>query len=203
MSNWILGLTGGIGAGKTLVSNHLASLGIDIVDADMIAREVVAIGSEGLDKIVTRFGQDILLSDGALDRAKLREIIFSDIEHKTWLNNLLHPLIRQSITSQLANATSPYVVLSAPLLFENQLDVLCHHTLLVDVPVEVQITRTSARDTVSKEQVKSIIAAQMPREEKRQSADSILNNYRDIDTVLAELEEFHETFLKLAATSKR
>ena len=135
MSNWILGLTGGIGAGKTLVSNHLAALGIEIVDADVIARDVVAIGSDGLNAIEQHFGKTILLDDGSLNRAKLREIIFADSEQKNWLNNLMHPLIRQNITAQLDAATSPYVVLSAPLLFENKLDALCDHTLLVDVPV--------------------------------------------------------------------
>ncbi|TLX47880.1 dephospho-CoA kinase [Pseudoalteromonas phenolica] len=202
MSNWILGLTGGIGAGKTLVSNHLASLGIEIVDADVIARDVVAIGSDGLNAIKQHFGSAILLDDGSLNRAKLRDIIFADSEQKNWLNNLLHPLIRQNITEQLNNAKSPYVVLSAPLLYENKLDALCNHTLLVDVPVEVQLTRTANRDSVSTEQVKNIIAAQMSREDKRQKADSILDNHRDIDSVLADVEALHHAFLQHAEISK-
>ena len=202
MSNWILGLTGGIGAGKTLVSNHFASLGIEIVDADVIARDVVAIGSDGLNAIVKHFGNAILLDDGSLNRAKLRDIIFAEPEQKNWLNNLLHPLIRQNITAQLNAATSPYVVLSAPLLFENKLDALCNHTLLVDVPVEVQLERTAARDSVSTEQVKSIIAAQMSREDKQQKADSIIDNHRDIDSVLIDVEELHHAFLQQAEISK-
>ena len=202
MSNWILGLTGGIGAGKTLVSNHLASLGIEIVDADIIARDVVAIGSDGLNAIKQHFGDAILLDDGSLNRAKLREIIFADSEQKNWLNNLMHPLIRQNITEQLTNAKSPYVVLSAPLLFENKLDALCNHTLLVDVPVEMQLARTANRDSVSTEQVKNIIAAQMPREDKRQKADSILDNHREISSVLLDVEELHPAFLQQAEISK-
>jgi len=202
MSNWILGLTGGIGAGKTLVSNHLASLGIEIVDADVIARDVVAIGSDGLNAIAKHFGNTILLEDGSLNRAKLREIIFADSEQKSWLNNLLHPMIRQNITEQLNNAKSTYVVLSAPLLFENKLDALCNHTLMVDVPVEVQLTRTATRDSVSAEQVKNIIAAQMSREDKRQKADSILDNHREIALVLTEVETLHRTFLQQAKISK-
>jgi len=202
MSNWILGLTGGIGAGKTLVSNHLAALGIEIVDADVIARDVVAIGSDGLNAIEQHFGKTILLDDGSLNRAKLREIIFADSEQKSWLNNLMHPLIRQNITAQLNAATSPYVVLSAPLLFENKLDALCHHTLLVDVPVEVQLTRTANRDSVSTEQVKNIIAAQMSREDKQQKAGSIIDNHRDIDSVLIDVEELHHAFLQQAEISK-
>lgn len=202
MSNWILGLTGGIGAGKTLVSNHFASLGIEIVDADVIARDVVAIGSDGLNAIVKHFGNAILLDDGSLNRAKLRDIIFADPEQKNWLNNLLHPLIRQNITAQLNAATSPYVVLSAPLLFENKLDALCNHTLLVDVPVEVQLERTAARDSVSTEQVKSIIAAQMSRDDKLKKAASILDNHREINVVLADVEVLHQSFLQQAETQK-
>lgn len=202
MSNWILGLTGGIGAGKTLVSNHLASLDIEIVDADVIARDVVAIGSDGLNAIEQHFGHAILLDDGSLNRAKLREIIFADSEQKNWLNNLLHPLIRQNITEQLTNAKSPYVVLSAPLLFENKLDALCDHTLLVDVPVEVQLARTANRDSVNTEQVKNIIAAQMSREDKLQKADSILDNHREISSVLLDVEELHHAFLQQAEISK-
>lgn len=202
MSNWILGLTGGIGAGKTLVSNHLAALGIEIVDADIIARDVVAIGSDGLNAIEQHFGKTILLDDGSLNRAKLREIIFADSEQKSWLNNLMHPLIRQNITAQLDAATSPYVVLSAPLLFENKLDALCDHTLLVDVPTEVQLARTANRDSVSTEQVKNIIAAQMSREDKQQKADSIIDNHRDIDSVLIDVEELHHVFLQQAEISK-
>ena len=203
MSNWILGLTGGIGAGKTLVSNHLAALGIEIVDADVIARDVVAIGSDGLNAIEQHFGKTILLDDGSLNRAQLREIIFADSEQKNWLNNLMHPLIRQNITAQLDAAISPYVVLSAPLLFENKLDALCDHTLLVDVPVEVQLARTANRDSVSTEQVKSIIAAQMSREDKRKKANSILDNHRDIDLVLADVEELHQSYLQRANGIKK
>ena len=202
MNNWILGLTGGIGAGKTLVSNHLSSLGIEIVDADVIAREVVAVGSDGLNAIVKHFGNAILLDDGSLNRAKLREIIFADLEQKNWLNNLLHPMIRQNITEKLDNAKSPYVVLSAPLLFENKLDALCDHSLLVDVPVEVQLARTTNRDSVSTEQVKNIIAAQMSRDDKLQKAGSILDNHREIDLVLADVEGLHRAFLKQAKINK-
>ena len=202
MSNWILGLTGGIGAGKTLVSNHLSSLGIEIVDADVIAREVVAVDSDGLNAIVKHFGHAILLDDSSLNRAKLREIIFADLEQKNWLNNLLHPMIRQNITEKLDNAKSPYVVLSAPLLFENKLDALCNHSLLVDVPVEVQLARTTNRDLVSTEQVKNIIAAQMSRDDKLQKAGSILDNRREIDLVLADVERLHRAFLKQAKINK-
>ena len=194
MASWILGLTGGIGAGKSLVTNHLMTLNIDIVDADVIAREVVALGSQGLTDIVNHFGSDILLPDGSLNRTKLRSIIFSDTQQKNWLNGLLHPLIRQNMSAQLAKSTSNYVVLSAPLLFENKLDVLCNHTLLIDVPVKVQIARTMTRDTVSQAQVESIIQSQMSREEKIQKADTVLDNNRSINDVLSDVNQLHLNF---------
>ncbi|BBN82711.1 dephospho-CoA kinase [Pseudoalteromonas sp. A25] len=198
MSNWVLGLTGGIGAGKTAVSNALAKKGIAIVDADVIAKQVVAIDSAGLKAIEKRFGTDILDSEGNLNRAKLRAIIFSDESSKVWLEQLLHPMIRDEILSQLQQATGPYVVLSAPLLFENGLDKLCDHTLLVDVPEHIQVARTTARDDVSNEQVKSIIAAQMSRSEKQKRANTILNNDKSLTDMYNELNILHQNFVSTA-----
>ncbi|KAF7772032.1 dephospho-CoA kinase [Pseudoalteromonas citrea] len=198
MAQWILGLTGGIGAGKTAVSNALADKGICIVDADVIAREVVAPNSDGLQAIIDKFGRDMLQSDGMLNRAALRELIFSNEAHKSWLNNLLHPMIRETILSQLSSANSSYVVLSAPLLFENQLDALCNHTLLVDVSEEIQIHRTTQRDKVSSAHIKQIITAQMPRQEKCNKADSILDNSGSLTQMHSKLEVLHQGFLKQA-----
>jgi len=198
INNWVLGLTGGIGCGKTAVSNMLEALGICVVDADIIARQVVEPGSEGLKAIVAHFGADILLADGNLNRSALRELVFSNREHKNWLNALLHPLIRQQIIADLNNATSPYVVLVAPLLFENGLDKYCNRTLLIDVPKNVQIERTVKRDNISLEQVNSIITAQMSREQKQQQADDILNNDRSLALVKHDLIALHKGYLKLA-----
>jgi len=198
INNWVLGLTGGIGCGKTAVSNMLEALDICVVDADIIARQVVEPGSEGLKAIATHFGAEILLADGNLNRSALRELVFSNNEHKNWLNALLHPLIRQQIIADLNNATSPYVVLVAPLLFENGLDKYCNHTLLIDVPKNVQIKRTVKRDDISLEQVNSIIAAQMSREQKQQQADDILNNDRSLTLVKHDLIALHKDYLKLA-----
>lgn len=198
MSRWVLGVTGGIGAGKTAVTNQLQEWGIDIVDADVIAREVVAIGKPALAEITTRFGENILLADGNLDRAKLRDIIFTEPAQKTWLNNLLHPIIRQSIIDALNNSTSVYVVLSAPLLFENGLQKYCNHTLLVDVPIEVQLARTSKRDNVDASQVNAIIAAQMPRQEKYSLADDIIDNAGPLEQTLEALQLLHSAYLQKA-----
>lgn len=197
-SPWVLGLTGGIGCGKTAVSNMLEQLGITIVDADIIARQVVKPKSDGLNAIVSKFGQSILLRDGTLNRSALRERIFTNSADKEWLNNLLHPLIRNKIYNDLTAAKSPYVVLVAPLLFENSLDKLCNRTLLIDIPQSVQIERTTSRDNVSVDQVKAIIAAQMSREDKQKKADDILNNDRALNDVNHDLLTLHKRYLQMA-----
>lgn len=200
-NNWVLGLTGGIGCGKTAVSNMLAELGLTIVDADIVARQVVEPGTEGLNAIVKHFGTDILNEHGALNRSELRARIFSNAKQKAWLNALLHPLIRTKLITDLKNAQSDYVVLVAPLLFENQLDSYCDRTLLIDVPVEIQITRTTKRDNISTEQAKQIIDAQMSRENKQQKADDILNNNRNLNDVKQDLLKLHKYYLQQAKST--
>ena len=195
MANWVLGLTGGIGSGKSAVSAMFEELGIQVVDADIVAREVVEPGSLGLKKITEHFGGEILTSNGTLDRAKLRAIIFADESQKQWLNSLLHPLIRESMLKQLKQATSNYVILVAPLLFENGLEKYCNHTLLIDVPVDVQITRTTARDNVSVELAKQIIASQMSRADKQQKAGDILDNNRPLEEVKTDVQKLHGKYL--------
>ncbi len=197
MASWILGLTGGIGSGKSAISTMFEELGIQVVDADIVAREVVEPGSAGLERITEHFGDEILTTDGNLDRAKLRAIIFADESQKQWLNNLLHPLIRESMLAQLQQATGQYVILVAPLLFENGLDQFCDQTLLIDVPVEVQITRTTARDKVSVALAKQIIASQMPRADKQQKATDILDNNRLLSEVKIDVQKLHEKYLTL------
>ncbi|KNC67076.1 dephospho-CoA kinase [Pseudoalteromonas ardens] len=198
MANWILGLTGGIGAGKTTVSDYLNKSGICVVDADVVAREVVEPGSEGLNAIVAHFGAQILTDEGTLDRTTLRGIIFADENEKSWLNALLHPLIRAQLLAQLAQADSDYVILSAPLLFENGLEQYCDKTLLVDVPVEVQLTRTCVRDNAHQQQVERIIEAQMSRTDKRAKADFILDNNQPLEAMHTELAALHQAFLQQA-----
>ncbi|WP_404342744.1 dephospho-CoA kinase [Pseudoalteromonas mariniglutinosa] len=199
ITNWVLGLTGGIGAGKTAVSNMLEQLNISVVDADIVAREVVLPKTAGLAAIVARFSSTILNADGTLNRSKLRAKVFAEPTEKQWLNNLLHPLIRERLLMQLNQASSPYVVLVAPLLFENDLAQYCQRTLLVDVPVEVQIARTIQRDKVTKQQAEQIIAAQMSRQDKLTKADDIINNNRPLAEVANDLQQLHQQYLALAA----
>jgi len=158
---------------------------------------VVAVGTDGLNQISNHFSADILNVDKTLNRAKLREIIFKDDNQKTWLNNLLHPMIRQQIVHKLEQATSPYAILVAPLLFENNLNKLCDRCLLIDVPVETQIQRTTSRDNVSTEQVKSIIASQMPREDKLNIADDVLDNSLSLESAFKTIDKLHQSYIAL------
>lgn len=197
---FVIGLTGGIASGKTTVANLFSDKGIELVDADIVARDVVAIGSEGLAAITRYFGEDILQHDGSLDRAKLRHIIFNDEAKKNWLNNLLHPLIRSQMIHDLEATSSAYTLFVVPLLVENNLTELCDHVLVIDVPIEVQIARTMARDGVSETQAKAIIASQADRKTRLSQADSVLEN--DSESYLAQqVEALHQKFLELAQTA--
>ncbi|MEG3765632.1 dephospho-CoA kinase, partial [Alteromonas sp. 14N.309.X.WAT.G.H12] len=138
---FVVGLTGGIGSGKSAVSDLFAARGIDVVDADVVAREVVAPGQPALKQIISHFGKSILTQDGALNRAKLRQIVFNNTAHKQWLDNLLHPAIRTAMNEQLAQSKPPYVIFSVPLLIENKLDALTNRVLVVDCDENTQLTR--------------------------------------------------------------
>tara|TARA_B100000700_G_scaffold127920_1_gene143169 strand:- start:6452 stop:7057 length:606 start_codon:yes stop_codon:yes gene_type:complete len=199
MSRFILGLTGGIGSGKSAASNYIAEQGIAIVDADVIAREVVAPGTEGLAHIISHFGDAIVDESGALIRSKLRHRVFENPDDKAWINQLLHPLIREQIIAQLEQAQSAYVVLVAPLLLENGLDALCDRVLVIDVDKDTQLARTQQRDSVSKQQVEAIIAAQIDRPTRLKKADDVVSNQGDLRDLYQQLDRLHAHYLELAA----
>ena len=194
---YVVGLTGGIASGKTTVAALIAAQGINLVDADIVAREVVAIGSDGLKQISTHFGEQILQDDGSLNRVLLRDTIFSNDINKQWLNNLLHPMIRAELLAQLAASNSPYTLLVVPLLVENKLTTLCDHVLVVDVEEQVQITRTIARDNVSAQQVTAILQSQATREQRLAAADSVVVN-NDRQQLTSDVAVLHQKFLELA-----
>ena len=200
MSNWILGLTGGIGSGKTTVANLFAAEGVTVVDADAIARELVAPGQPALLQIAAHFGPDVLNAAGELDRATLRRLIFADAQHKQWLNQLLHPLIRQTLLQRCREANSDYVILMAPLLFENGLDQAVQRTLCIDVREQTQIARTCQRDGNSPELVQAIMDSQLSRVERLQrSDDRIDNESNDFDALRERVRQLHITYLALSA----
>jgi dephospho-CoA kinase len=198
VSQFWVGLTGGIGSGKSTVAAEFVRLGIQQVDADIVARQVVEPGTAALEAIVQQFGEAIRNSDGQLDRSRLRQIVFNDETAKNWLNQLLHPLIRQEMLRQLADATSPYVLLVAPLLLENKLDQLVDTVLVVDVSEQTQINRTSVRDGSSESLVQSIMAAQCSREERLARANQVISNEGSSDTLPAKVAELHRIFLRMA-----
>ena len=197
MADFIVGLTGGIGSGKTTVANLFAELGVVLVDADVVAREVVSLGSEGLAAIIDHFGADILLSDGNLDRSKLRERIFDNDEQRLWLNGLLHPLIRETMLKNCKEAQSNYVIMVVPLLFENGLDRLVQRTLLVDISPQLQQQRTMARDDVSAKQVQNIIGSQATRAEKLSKADDVIDNQGEISALKCKVNALNSLYLKI------
>ncbi|QFS87798.1 MULTISPECIES: dephospho-CoA kinase [unclassified Marinobacter] len=195
----IVGLTGGIGSGKSTVVRIFGDLGVHWVDADDVAREVVEPGTAGLAAIAEHFGREILQADGALDRAALRQRVFENPEERNWLERLLHPVIREELVRQLqspeASNTQPYVLLVSPLLLETDQHELVDRTVVVDVPEEVQIERTMARDDNSQAQVERIMAAQMARDERRSRADAVIDNNRPLQDVERQVCELHNRFL--------
>ena len=200
MSEFIVGLTGGIGSGKTTIANLFAEHNITIVDADIVARKAVAKDSSALTHISMHFGSDFIQANGQLDRALLRKQIFSNDDDKLWLNNLLHPLIRAQLIEQIKNARSDYCLLVAPLLIENNLTTLVNRVLVIDVSETTQIKRTTRRDNNSVEQVQAIISSQASRKVKQDHADDLLNNDNtSLETLKDTVGKLHQHYLTMAA----
>tara|TARA_B100001113_G_C20985042_1_gene567873 strand:- start:191 stop:778 length:588 start_codon:yes stop_codon:yes gene_type:complete len=191
----IIGLTGGIGSGKTAVSETFEKLGITVVDADLASRVVVEKGKPCLEEIAKHFGNDILNENDELNRAKLREIIFNSDSEKLWLESLLHPAIAEQIKDELNASKSPYTILVSPLLLETNQRDFCDKVLVVDVPIELQMERTTKRDGVSEDQVKSIIKSQINRDERLQLADEIILNEGSIEDLEMIVRELHEKLI--------
>jgi len=197
---FVLGLTGGIGSGKSAASQWFEAQGIIVVDADVVAREVVEIGQPALTQIQQAFGDWVLLADGSLNRRALREYIFQSPEARKTLESITHPAIRTSIIQQLHAAQSPYAILVSPLLFETNQHELTQHTLLIDATIELQIERASQRDGQNIEQIRNIIAAQMSREQKQTMADDIVLNDGHLDHLYTHLRPLHQKYLNMAAS---
>ena len=177
---FVVGLTGGIGSGKSAATAIFEDLGIDVVDADLASREAVLPGSKALDQIQKKFGNEILLEDQSLNRARLREIIFDNSEDKTWLEQLLHPEIRHIIQSKL----------------ETDQHEFCNTTILIDSSLNSQISRTSKRDSVSEDSVKKIVSAQMSRDDKLKIAEIVINNDDSLEQLESNVKKVHEILIK-------
>ena len=198
----IVGVTGGIGSGKSAVTDLFEGFGITVVDADRAARIIVEPGKPALAQIADHFGQQILQADGTLDRAALRQRVFSDEQERRWLEQLTHPLIGQEILDQITSSSSPYTILSSPLLLETSQRELTDLVVVVDAPEELQLQRTAARDDNDEAQVKRIMATQMKRQERLAKADIVIDNSRTLDDLSSQVEELHKEFLLRAESSR-
>ena len=194
----IVGLTGGIGSGKSAASQWFETQGINVVDADIVAREIVEKGQPALAQIQSAFGDWVLLESGELNRKALREHIFQHPSARQQLEDITHPAIRQFIIVQLEQANSPYVILVSPLLFETNQHLLTQRTLLIDASIELQIQRASQRDGQSVEQIENIIQAQMPRDRKLDLADDIAINDGHLEHLYTQLQKPHLHYLELS-----
>jgi dephospho-CoA kinase len=200
---FVVGITGGIGSGKTAVSDRFRALGIKVVDADVASREVVKPGMPALDEIRRHFGDGVIAADGTLDRAALRTRVFSKPEERKWLERLLHPAINAWLRRELETAESPYAVLVSPLLFETTQRSYTHRVLVVDVPEDVQLARTMARDNNSEAQVKAIMAAQASRQDRLARADDVIVNNGGLEALDQAVATLHRKYLELAAARRR
>ncbi len=193
----IIGLTGGIGSGKSVASDKFKSLGITVVDADVASRTVVEPGKPALKEIEDHFGSGIITAEGKLDRNNLREIIATDPEERKWLESVLHPKIGEQITKEISESTSVYTLFVAPLLLETNSQEMCSRVVVVDVPKDVQIRRTAKRDKVSPNQVEQMVAAQMEREKRLEKADDVLLNSGTIEDLEKQVEELHKKYIQM------
>jgi len=197
-----IGLTGGIGAGKTVVAELFAKFGVPIIDADVIARQVTTQGHSSLDALREHFGESIFKSDGSLDRKKLRTIIFDDHKERLWLENLLHPLIRKEIEHQINSIQADYCILVIPLLSKLSDYPSINRVLVVDTPHELQFERVKKRDQTSAEEVKAILGAQTSRQARLLKAQDIIQNDGKIEDLEPQVQQLHQLYLRLATQMK-
>ena len=193
----VVGLTGGMGSGKTQVANYFAKRGVPIIDADRIAREIVEPGQPALAEIAHAFGTAALDGTGRLDRAALRKVVFNDEAQRQKLEAILHPRIRANIRHRIANLQAPYCVVAIPLLLETGQRDLIDRILVVDTPLETQIQRTQQRDGVSRAEIEAVLRAQLPREQRLAQADDIILNDASLGVLEEQVQKLHEHYLTL------
>lgn len=193
----IVGLTGGIGAGKSTVTQLFASHGVPIIDADIIAREVTQPSQPAYKEIIQHFGEHLILKDGSLDRSLLRHLIFENRDERKWLEALLHPIIQQSIEQQISSISAPYCIVVIPLLFEVQPYSFINRILVIDAPEQMQIDRVLTRDQLNTSQIEAILKAQVSREQRIQGSDDLILNNGDLDDLSKQVEKLHQFYLKL------
>jgi dephospho-CoA kinase len=195
----VVGLTGGIGSGKTTVSDQFAQWGIPVIDTDLLARELVEPGQPALAEIAVEFGTDCLDDQGRLDRARLREQVFADDAGRRRLEAILHPRIRAMARQRIATLQAPYCLLVIPLLVETGMTDLVDRVLVVDVPEAEQIRRVMARDRIDEAQARRILAAQASRDQRLSLADEVVKNFGNFAKLELQIADLHRRYLRLAA----
>ena len=196
---YVVGLTGGIGSGKSAAAEIFRTCGVEVIDADSLAREVVEPGQPALDDIAAYFGSELLTAEGHLDRAALRKVVFSNPEKKSWLENLLHPLIAKLLQRRLNATKSPYTILEFPLLLETEQYKLVDRVIVIDVNEEIQIARSVRRDGSDEAVIRSIIASQIDRSKRIQHADDLVSNEEGLEQLREKVEALHSKYLGMVA----
>jgi dephospho-CoA kinase len=193
----VVGLTGGIGSGKTTVANGFSALGVPVIDTDVLARELVEPGQPALDEIISTFGTEVTTADGRLDRNHMRQLIFTDPARKAQLEAILHPKIRQGIRTLLADIRSAYCIVVIPLLFETRQTDLVDRILVVDSPEKEQLTRVAARDSLSDNAIMAIINSQANRNTRLAAADDIIVNDRGMSELTGHIQKLHRYYMDI------
>ncbi|WP_085246617.1 dephospho-CoA kinase [Gilliamella mensalis] len=192
---YVVALSGGIASGKSTIADLFAQLGVPVIDADLIARQVVQAGSDAFNQIVKHFSQEILLANGELDRSQLREIIFNNDHERLWLNHLLHPIIQQETQKQIAMQSTIYVIWVVPLLVENNLHTLADRVLIIDAPESLQLARLVKRDNISESLAKKMILSQVSLKKRLSYADDIIVNDDNLVSLTAQVNLLHQQYL--------
>ena len=195
-----IGLTGGVASGKSLVAARFAEHGIEVIDADSIARELAKPGQHAHQEIVSEFGPAILAADGNIDRRRLRRLVFTDPKYRRKLEAILHPLVYQRMDQLARRGSGPYLILMVPLLVETGYIGFCDRVLVIDAPPALQIERLMQRDGIDAAEASAMLAAQADRATRLAAADDRIDNSGDIGQLLAETDRFHRMYLELART---
>ncbi|MEI6270301.1 MAG: dephospho-CoA kinase [Methylococcaceae bacterium] len=198
-----IGLTGGIGCGKSTVANIFQHLKVPVIDADDISHQLVAVGQPALALIELEYGPGILNTDGSLNRIRLRKLIFSDLQQKQKLEAILHPLVYQAIQAELKQLTAPYCIIGIPLLFETKMTHLVDRTLVVDCPVETQLERLQKRDAMSIASIQAIIDSQVSRAFRKAHADDLIDNSKTDDRLAEAVKKLHNFYLSLSTCQEK
>ncbi|MEN8169486.1 MAG: dephospho-CoA kinase [Pseudomonadota bacterium] len=196
-----IGLTGGIGSGKSTVCEHFHELGVPIIDSDKIARDLVAPGTVALQQIAALFGAQVLQNNGSLNRAQMRKLIFDDEGKRQQLESLLHPLIRQEMQRQIDALNTPYVILAIPLLLEKQWQHQLDRVLVVDCSKEQQQERAGKRDGSSIQTIEQIILSQIDRDARISAADDLIDNSGSLESLHDQVTALHQRYLTLASNN--